>query len=189
MLNCLKGLSMSENNLLISEPFLSDTNFLRSVILLCERNEEGAMGLVLNKPTDILVGDVVKELSEFEDRIYIGGPVAQNTLHFIHRHPMRIEGDIPLMNDLYWGGNFKDLLYKLKHREIGTADIRFFLGYSGWSDGQLDAELEENAWIEGAATPEVLFENAPEDLWRAILKNMGGKYREFANYPIDPRMN
>ena len=180
---------MTDKNILLSEPFLADAHFSRSVVLLCERNKDGAMGLVLNKPTEIHVGEVVSQLTEFEDRIYVGGPVAQNTLHFIHRYPNRIEGDIVLMKNLYWGGNLKDLFTKLKNREIGTEDIRFFLGYSGWSNGQLDEELKENAWIESHATAEMIFENLPQNLWQVILKNMGGKYKELANYPIDPRMN
>lgn len=178
-----------KNNILLSEPFLNDPNFTRAVILLCEHNEEGAMGLVLNKPTEITIGEVVPDLQDFEDIIYIGGPVAQNTLHFIHRYSERIAGDILIADGLYWGGNFKDMLSKLIEREIGTEDIRFFLGYSGWTNPQLEQELSEKSWIESQSSLQNIFEQPPQDLWSKMLKNMGGKFREIANYPIDPRLN
>ncbi|TAH24531.1 MAG: YqgE/AlgH family protein [Cytophagales bacterium] len=180
---------MTKSDILIAEPFMDDPNFSRSVILLCEKNEEGAMGLVLNKPTEILVGDVIADLNDFQDKIYIGGPVAQDTVHFIHRYPNRIKGDLPLSNGLYWGGNFQDLLSKLFQRLIGIDDIRFFLGYSGWTNEQLDLELQQKAWITTESNVNTIFEQEPKKLWSTLLKNMGGKYKEIANYPLDPRLN
>lgn len=178
-----------ENQILLSEPFMTDGNFSRSVVLLCEKNEEGSMGLILNKPTEYTVGEVVSELSDFEDIVYIGGPVAQNQLHFIHRYPKRIKGDIAITKDIFWGGELNDLLKKMHNRKIGVEDIRFFLGYSGWTVNQLDDELKENSWITTNCTADFLFSQPPDHLWRELLKKMGGKFREIANYPIDPRMN
>lgn len=178
-----------KKNILLSEPFLVDPNFTRAVILLCEHNDDGAMGLVLNKPTDLSIGEVVPKLMEFEDKIYIGGPVSQDSLHFIHRYPQRLQNDIKIAEGLYWGGNFNDLIEKLTTRQIGTEDIRFFLGYSGWSNLQLQEELSSNSWIESTSDTKLIFEKQPKELWGTMLRNMGGKYKELANYPIDPRLN
>lgn len=175
--------------LLLSEPFLGDLNFTRSVVLIVEENAEGTLGLVVNKPTELLLGDAVVQLAAFEDCLYIGGPVSQNTLHFIHRFKDRISGDLEIVDNLYWGGDQQILIQKLHSREIATDEIRFFLGYTGWTNQQLKEEMEQNLWIEASINSDFIFENNAEDLWRTILINMGGRFKDLANYPLDPRWN
>ncbi|MBS4069743.1 YqgE/AlgH family protein [Algoriphagus aquatilis] len=177
-------------NLLISEPFLQDENFMRSVVLLCEHNSEGSFGLVLNKPSILHLSELVEELSFIESEVYIGGPVEQNTLHFIYFGAKELEGSIQVGEDLWWGGDFYALVEKLKLNMISPHSIRFFLGYSGWSSGQLSDELSENTWI--ICTEKIdaqILENTPEELWKILLKNMGGEFKVIANYPLDPRLN
>ena len=175
---------------LISEPFLQDENFVRSVVLLCENNEEGAFGLVLNKISILKLGELIEELEFLSNDVYVGGPVEQNTLHFIYFGNKILDNSISLGEDLWWGGNFEQLVSKLAQSEIHHEDIRFFIGYSGWSAGQLSIELEEKTWIvcENMDTHSI-FSASPEELWRNILKKMGGEYQVLANYPIDPRLN
>lgn len=177
-------------HLLISEPFLQDENFVRSVVLVCEHNDNGSFGLVLNKLSILKLNELIDELENFDLEVYVGGPVEQNTLHFIFSSEHQLEGSIPLGNDLWWGGDFDQLVLRLNQREISFDDIRFFIGYSGWASGQLDAELEENTWIlcDSLDTADI-FHASPDELWRIILKNMGGEYQLLANYPIDPRLN
>lgn len=177
-------------NLLISEPFLQDENFVRSVVLLCEHNSEGSFGLVLNKPSILHLNELVEELSFLDTEVFVGGPVEQNTLHFIYFGTEKIEGSIQIGENLWWGGDFHDLVEKIKLNELSLDSIRFFLGYSGWGPGQLSDELAENTWIicEEKITVEVL-NNTPEDLWKVLLKNMGGEFKVIANYPLDPRLN
>ncbi|GAB2502608.1 YqgE/AlgH family protein [Algoriphagus taiwanensis] len=189
---------MSENqkndpiagNLLISEPFLQDENFIRSVVLLCDHNEEGSFGLVLNKPSILHLGDLVEELAFLDNEVFVGGPVEQNTLHFIYFGEKALEGSIPIGNGIWWGGDFESLVENLKLGRFEPQDIMFFIGYSGWGAGQLTEELEANTWIvyRDQISPETL-QNTPEELWKGLLKNMGGEFKVIANYPVDPRLN
>ena len=128
-------------------------------------------------------------MNDFKENVYVGGPVQQDTLHFIHRSN-EIEEKIEINKGLYWGGNFEQLMILIDTKQIKTNDFRFFLGYSGWSSGQLMEELEQNSWIVyQGATPEQVFDQNPDVLWKGILNEMGGRYKMFSNYPIDPRLN
>ncbi len=177
-------------NLLISEPFLQDENFVRSVVLLCEHNAEGSFGLVLNKPSILHLGELVEELSFLESEVFVGGPVEQNTLHFIYFGEKKLEGSLAIGEDIWWGGDFESLVEILKLGSLHPDSVRFFIGYSGWAAGQLSDELGEDTWIicESKIDAEML-ENTPDDLWRILLKNMGGEFKLIANYPLDPRLN
>jgi putative transcriptional regulator len=175
--------------LLISEPFLPDPNFERTVILLCEHNEQGSFGFVLNKPSLLHMSDVLQEAGSYSEVLYVGGPVQQDTLHFIHRSS-ELDGGLQIAEGIYWGGNFEEVSLMLEQDLIKSEDFRFFLGYSGWGAGQLQGEIEQNSWIvSDKVTPEQVFNTDPEILWKEILKNMGGKYKMFSNYPLDPRLN
>jgi len=179
----------SRGDLLISEPFLNDPNFERTVILICEHNEQGTFGLVLNKKTDLLIEDVLTEEVKFDGILNLGGPVEQNTLHFVHRK-QNLEGAIDLGNGLGWSGDFEEVKEKLNLGVINEEDIQFYLGYSGWAEGQLREELDAQSWfVKKGATPDEIFEMSPDELWTSVLKTMGGKYKVFSNYPVDPRLN
>lgn len=177
-------------NLLISEPFLQDENFMRSVVLLCEHNSEGSFGLVLNKPSILHLSELVEELSFLESEVYVGGPVEQNTLHFIYFGEKILEGSLSIGENLWWGGDFESLVEQLKTGSLDSSLVRFFIGYSGWASGQLSDELGENTWIicDQKIDAEVL-QNTPDELWRELLKKMGGEFKVIANYPLDPRLN
>ena len=175
---------------LISEPFLPDPNFERSVVLICENSEEGTFGLVLNKTTDLLLEDVMDEHIPFPGTLNIGGPVEQNTLHFIHRIEEPIEGSVEIGHGLYWSGNFEQIKSLLRRGAVDEESVKFFLGYSGWSEGQLREELDRQSWfVKPSATPRQVFDLEEDALWKSILEDMGGKYKVFSNYPIDPRLN
>jgi len=177
-------------DLLISEPFLNDPNFERTVVLLCEHNEQGTFGLVLNKKTDLLLDDVLSDPVDYSGILNLGGPVEQNTLHFVHRRQQALEGAIDLGNGLAWGGDFEQIKLMLSTGQLHEDDIQFYLGYSGWAEGQLREELDANSWfVKKGSTHEEVFEMSPEELWKSVLKTMGGKYKVFSNYPVDPRLN
>ncbi len=180
----------NKGDLLLSEPYLGDENFERSVILMCEHNEEGSLGFVLNKTSLFTLEDIVDEASGYRQLVHTGGPVQQNTLHFVHRLPALAEEASRLRDDLFWGGDFEALLSMINTRQIAQHDVRFFVGYSGWSAGQLASELKQGAWITyDKATAAQVFDTPPEKLWQQVLREMGGKYKMFSNYPIDPRLN
>lgn len=182
--------SPKSGHLLISEPFLQDENFVRSVVMLCENNQFGAFGLVLNKISILKLGDLVEKLDFIDCDVYVGGPVEQNTLHFIYFGEKLLEGSIKLGQNFWYGGDFNQLILLLKENLLDIEKIRFFIGYSGWSEGQLEAEIEENTWIVNESNDlDNIFYFSPGELWRSILKNMGGEYQVLANYPKDPRLN
>ncbi|MFT6828166.1 MAG: putative transcriptional regulator [Roseivirga sp.] len=177
-------------DLLISEPFLNDPNFDRTVILICENGLEGTFGLVINKTTDLLLDEVMNETIDFNGRLYIGGPVEQNTLHYIHRINIPIEGAIALGNGIYWSGDYEQIKELILTGRVSEEDIKFYLGYSGWSLGQLREELDQQSWfVKPNATERQIFEMDEDALWKSILHEMGGKYKVFSNYPADPRLN
>lgn len=177
-------------DLLISEPYLSDPNFDRTVILLCEHDENGSFGFVLNKPAKSNLSELIEEVDGFDADVHVGGPVQQNTLHFLHRSPAKLSGDKEIINGIFWGIDFDGLLTSINTKMVSENDLKFFVGYSGWSEGQLMDELRAKTWIVyKKATPELVFETNAEELWKEALKNMGGKYRIISNYPTDPRLN
>lgn len=176
-------------SLLVSEPFLSDENFKRTVVMLCEHNEEGSFGFVVNRPSETFVHDAIENFPYFEAPLYIGGPVENNTLHYIHRLGERLPESVPLMDGLWWGGNFEVLVILIQQNQISPDDIRLFAGYSGWGAGQLQEELDEDSWIVTMGKPDYLFETSPDQLWQHVLKDMGGRFQMMANFPESPLLN
>ena len=177
-------------DLLISEPYLPDPNFERTVVFLCEHDENGTFGFVLNKPGNATFGQAIEEASGFDARLYIGGPVQMDSLHFLHKAHDQVEGGKEVVEDIYWGGDFEQLMTQINTRAIRENDFRFFVGYSGWSPGQLKEELETKSWIVyKKADPNLIFKLSAEELWPHVLKDMGGKFKIMANYPLDPRLN
>jgi putative transcriptional regulator len=178
-----------KGRMLVSEPYLPDPNFERTIILMCEHNEEGSFGFVLNKPSLAKIGDLVEDVHDFNVPVFVGGPVQQDTLHYLHRCE-DLEDAIPISDDVYWGGNFESLVLRIDTKQVEPADIKFFLGYSGWSAGQLEEELQADSWIvSDKITSGLIFETNPEVMWQQALKSMGGRFSVYSNYPVDPRMN
>ena len=178
-----------KGRLLISEPFLPDPNFERTVVLLCEHNEEGSFGFVLNKPSILKVNEIMEDIAALQNVVYVGGPVQQDTLHFIHRNAV-LENAVEIVEKIYWGGAFEGLMLLCETHQITENDIRFFLGYSGWGPGQLESELDQDSWIVcDYVTDQLLFDTGPEIMWRKALENMGGRFSMYSNYPVDPRLN
>ena len=185
-----KIIEPERGDLLISEPYLPDPNFDRTVIFLCEHDENGTFGFVLNKAANIALGELVDEVGNYPGKVFMGGPVEKDTLHFIHREPALIESSREVVKGVYWGGDFNKLIEMTNTRAIQTEDVRFFIGYSGWAAGQLMDEMRAKSWIVlKNATPEMIFDWDNQDLWKACLQTMGGKFRLISNYPKDPRLN
>ena len=182
-------ISPSKGILLIANPFLKDPNFSRTVIFLCEHTEEGSFGFVLNKKFPKPLEELVPDLNITNFPVYQGGPVQRDALHFLHQYPQLISGSEEVMENVYWGGNFESLLINLKNNDINKERLRFFIGYSGWSEGQLDDELKEESWLTVKATRKLIFDTKPEDIWKNSLKHLGGNYEMMINFPIDPQLN
>ncbi|HEY9561791.1 MAG TPA: YqgE/AlgH family protein [Anseongella sp.] len=174
--------------LLLAEPFMLDPNFRRSVVYLTEYNDLGAVGFVLNQPSILTLKDIIEDINE-DFPVYIGGPVENNTLHFLHLSGDRIDESREVSEGIYWGGNFETIKVLLENKYLTNQDIRFFIGYSGWSPGQLEDEMEENAWLVAGSRREFLFHPDPDTLWTSVVKSMGKKYEHMVHFPQDPNMN
>ena len=160
-----------KGQLLIAAPQLADY-FRRTVVLVLEHTEEGAMGVVLNRPTDTAVAEAVPDLAELagdDALVHVGGPVDPNAVLAL--------GDVD--------GEPELLAPEDTDRELRR--VRVFAGYTGWAPGQLDGEVEEDAWIITAATPDDAF--AERDLWPEVLQRKGGSYALMATMPDDPTLN
>jgi putative transcriptional regulator len=178
--------SLKKGDILISEPFLHDPNFERSVILICEHNESGTFGLIVNKPTTLTLGDVLESKLNPEERLYLGGPVEQNSLHILHDYK-DLDGAIQIGDNIYWGGDFEH--FCALHMIRNSEKCRFIAGYSGWGFEQLLDEFKADTWWVYRGRPEVIFEYEPQQIWRKLVSAMGGKFRVFSNYPVNPRLN
>lgn len=181
--------SIHPGSLLISDPFLQDPHFSRTVVLICEHQPAGSFGLVLNQPMHIVLSDIVPAAPDIEVPVLCGGPVANDTLHFIHRKPALLDNSIQLSGDIAWSGDFFQIIQCLQSGRMKESDIMFFLGYSGWGEGQLAQELQQKTWITSQISDPLLFETDPKERWQNALLELGGEYARMANYPIDPQLN
>ena len=178
-----------KGSFLISEPFLADPNFKRSIVLLTEHTKEGYVGFIMNKPTILTLNEVIAELPPFDAPVFLGGPVEPEILNFIHRSPLLKTDSISVGNGIFWGGNFEELKFLMESGELDPNDFRFFLGYSGWGTGQLDAEMKIKSWYVSQADADLAFTPTTDTLWQEVLKSMGQKYSIISNYPENPSWN
>ncbi|MFK7899265.1 MAG: YqgE/AlgH family protein [Cyclobacteriaceae bacterium] len=182
--------SINKGDLLLSEPFLGDDNFHRTVIFICQQNEHGYLGFVLNKKiTNADLDDVVDEAGGRGFPLYLGGPVENSVLQFIHTLGNKIDNSLEVLPGIYWGGDFEQVKTMIRNHEIQEGEIKFFLGYSGWGKEQMENELAEKSWMITDASKKDVFEGNEKELWKEVLIDMGGKYKIIANYPEDPSLN
>ena len=175
--------------LLIADPFLKDPNFLRTVVLLCEHQEQGSFGFVLNKQITQTLDELISDLNGHKLPVYYGGPVQMDTIHFLHQYPDLIPESVKVTEDIYWGGNFETVTALIKSKSLDRKKIKFFIGYSGWGDGQLNGELEEKSWLTLSANRKLVFNTRHDEIWKGSLQELGGEYEMMINYPLDPQLN
>ena len=175
--------------LLIAEPFLKDPNFMRTVVLLCEHQEEGSFGFVLNRNYQYTLEELIPDLAGLDLPVYYGGPVQKDTLHFLHQYPELIADGFKVADDVYWGGNFELAIQLIRDKKIDKNKIRFYIGYSGWTSGQLESELKEKSWLMTPASRKLVFHRKLDEIWKDSLRNLGGEYEMMINFPVDPSLN
>jgi len=181
----------ARGSILISEPFSQEPYFQRSVVLLVDHSHKSSMGFVLNKKSNLFVNSFFKELELCHEMpIYIGGPVSPNRLFFIHSLGEEVVPDSIKVNDhLYFDGDFESLKkYVLAGNSIQNK-VKFFLGYSGWSEGQLNSEIEHDAWIVSKTTNHNVMFGDGELLWKRMLESLGTNYAFWLQIPKDPYLN
>ena len=125
----------------------------------------------------------------WDENLSMGGPVAPDTLHYLHNLGDMIPNSILVAEDIFWGGDIDAVKELIKNRKINHTQIRFFLGYSGWSAGQLERELKENSWVIAKVNSSIVLTNKGEDIWKRVLRSFKNKYRMWADFPDSPEMN
>lgn len=176
-------------SILISEPALKDRYFNRAVVLLADHNEEGTFGIILNKPLDVKFNDIVKDFPTFNTQVYLGGPVNTKNLFFLHRKGDLIRNSQIIKEGLYWGGEIEDVKNLINLGVINPSDIRFFIGYSGWTENQLEDELKEFSWLVDNPDIQNLINTPTSEMWKNSVMNLGKDYELWANFPQDPSLN
>jgi putative transcriptional regulator len=174
--------------LLVAAPVLQDPNFLRTVILVAEHGDDGALGVVLNRPGDQCVADIVPDLDgvvDGEEHVFVGGPVQPSGVLVLAEFDDPDQAALPLEGDL----GFVALESDIEALEGTTRRARAFAGHAGWGPGQLESELAEEAWFVAPFHPEDAFCEDPDELWARALARKGGAYTLVARMPLDPTLN
>jgi len=178
-----------KGKILISEPFLPDTFFNRTIVYLVDHNEEGSVGFILNKKLEIKVCDAISGFEGWEEYLSMGGPVAPDTLHYLHRMGELIPKSVWVDDNIFWGGDIDFIRSLIRDKKLDTNQIRFFLGYSGWSAGQLERELKENSWVIARVATDIVLNDQIDNTWKRVLRGLNSKYRMWADFPESPDMN
>ena len=177
--------------LLVADPFLKDPNFMRSVVLLCRHNiNEGSFGFSLNRELDQTLDEFLPGFENFPYKVFLGGPVQVDTIHYLHKYPDLIAGSREVIDGIYWGGDFDAVKDLINNYQLSSNEIKFFTGYSGWTSGQLDAELQEDTWIVADKfNTDMIFADAEHNLWKEVVISLGQRYAHIANFPENPTLN
>ena len=176
-------------DVLISEPFMNDFYFRRSVILLIDHNEEGSLGVIFNKRLTIPFNEIVQGFPEFNADVYLGGPVETDRIFFIHTVGEMIPDSHLISNGLYLSGNINVLKSMIKMDLIKPHEVRFYVGYAGWDGGQLRNELKANTWVVGRFTSKQLLRTMPGKMWSDFVKQIGKRYALWDKFPVNPSDN
>lgn len=175
--------------IIIAEPFMLDPHFRRSVVLITEHREDGDVGFILNKMLDMRLNDVMLDFPDFNVPLFYGGPVATNSIQYIHNIGEMLEGSTRISSGVYWGGSWDNLKFLIEAKLVEPKHIRFFVGYSGWTEGQLMGELGESSWILGDMHANYIFNAQPHTLWRTVLQHRGDAFSIIADMPEDNNLN
>ncbi len=178
-------------DVLLSEPFLDDPYFGRKAVLVCEHNEEGTFGFVLNNYIALEMSDLMDDFPDLDGRISVGGPVKSASLYYLHTRPDLIEESVPVTDGVFMGGAFESVMELVKSEKITPEEIRFFIGYAGWSGSQLQDEIQSRSWFVTHIDQSLIMDTSieEEDLWKHLLSQMGAEYAQAANSPSDPSVN
>ena len=178
------SLEPKAGNILISEPLMNDFHFGRSVVLLIDHVEsEGSFGIIINNTLNVSVNHIVDVFPDFEGLVFLGGPVADNQLFFIHTLGPLIPDSEPIMEGLYWGGDVETLKTLISIGIANESNTRFYLGYAGWDAGQLVTELVRNSWLVSETSAKQFFSVQPDRMWQTFVNQLGSPYEMWGRFP------
>lgn len=178
-----------QGKLLVADPaILGDPSFHRAVVLLAQKSDKSALGFILNKLLNISLDALLPEIED-PFPVFYGGPVDPDNLFYVHTEGDKIQNSIPIDDHWYWGGNFDDVVGKIQTKELNKNNIRFFMGYSGWDNEQLEQEMKSESWIVISIPKKKILSLPFDALWSKILFTLGGEYKVWAHSPENPNHN
>lgn len=175
--------------LLIAVPELSEDFFDRSVILLADYNKDGAIGLILNKPIQANLVELLDEMPDNDLPIYVGGPVNTDSLFILHTLGELIPDSREVYKGLYWGGDINAIKEAIANGVAREDNMHFFLGYSGWNPGQLYNEVKAGTWVIVDSHVKDVFATNPPEMWGNYLRKLDDEFAIWANKPANPNLN
>lgn len=181
-----------KGSLLIANPVLPDPNFSRTVVLLCNHDEQGSFGLVINRTAKLKASEVFSNidiLKVYNKKVYVGGPVSQSMVFFLCRSSRNIAELDEICPRVYLGSSLETLEMVYPEIENPEQNIRFYIGYSGWADGQLAGEMEQKSWLIQSAEERFIFLDPEELVWSEAVNSLGKKYQYLINAPVNPQWN
>ncbi len=180
---------VKSGSVLLAEPFMLDPNFKRTAVLLVDHSDQGSVGFIMNRRMDLRVDELIEDFPEFSAPVYFGGPVGSDTIHYLHCKGDLLEGSDEITRGVYWGGEYERLKFLIQNELIKPNDIKFFVGYSGWSEDQLDEELMLGSWVPARMDPNYLFSTPPDVLWKLVMGNKGKYFSVIADMEDEPAYN
>jgi putative transcriptional regulator len=159
------------------------------VVFLVAHSDKGAVGFILNKKIDFRLQDVFLDFPEFDANVYLGGPVAADSIFFIHKLGEILPGSINVLGNLHWGGDFNILKNLILQGLVKPTDIHFFLGYSGWDAGQLESEIKDDSWLVTDVDENAIMRESKDVSWTDFVAKAGNRYSIWQNYPENPSFN
>ena len=175
-----------QGKLIVSSPSLIDPNFRKTVVLIAHHDEEGALGLVLSRPSDVAAAEAVPVLDGLpgaEDPVFVGGPVQPDAFMVLAEFEDVDDAAAPIIDGLGF------MPADAEPADLAIKRLRLFAGYSGWGSGQLEDELAEDSWIVVDAVADDAFADDPDELWRTVVHRKGGAFELMENMPFDPGLN
>tara|TARA_B100000287_G_C20609416_1_gene771426 strand:+ start:164 stop:742 length:579 start_codon:yes stop_codon:yes gene_type:complete len=181
-------INLKKGYLLLAQPLLIDSYFSRSVILICDHNKNGTIGLQINKPLKSKVESIISK-PLIDQKVFLGGPVDKN-IFFLHKKNVFTNDSVKINNHLFFSKNIDYIESLILNKKIQQNQFKLFIGYSGWDSGQLEEELNKNSWI---VVPKfdinIIFSNDYNNIWKEVLNNSSKIHKMFSNYPTNPRLN
>tara|TARA_Y100001958_G_C21167223_1_gene499771 strand:- start:99 stop:677 length:579 start_codon:yes stop_codon:yes gene_type:complete len=181
-------INLKKGYLLLAQPLLIDSYFSRSVILICDHNKNGTIGLQINKPLKRNVESIISK-PLIDQKVFLGGPVDKN-IFFLHKKNVFTNDSVKINNHLFFSKNIDYIESLILNKKIQQNQFKLFIGYSGWDSGQLEEELNKNSWI---VVPKfdinIIFSKDYNNIWKEVLNNSSKIHKMFSNYPINPRLN
>lgn len=182
------GVEPQSGKLLIAEPLLADPHFQRGVVYLCSHNDEGSFGFVVNKPLNKTLDYFIDDLKKEGIKVYLGGPVENSSLHFLHRQA-DILGGQPTSHGIHFGGDFQKAIALLEDDLLSLDDIIFFVGYAGWGKEQLEYEIDKKSWLVSKTNQQQVFTAEASTFWEDAILALDKEFHVLTRLPRDPRLN